>query len=178
MNLKTVFGVGILFGVALFQSGCSTTCLLAYSKKKTWDTFQPQALYQQTNGTRLAMKGDLFKNVPQEKAYAGKGLRQCLVLPDAGRWQLPTEGKEWQWLSDYHNSLCNLAKDSALQDSVPPSYCMVTALPTNHATIPMPNTERRPHAWSIAFVPITAAWDIATAPLQLIGYAIFFSRPM
>ena len=172
MNPRTALNAIILLGLALLATGCCTGMLVDYSKKSTRDTFLPRTLYQETNHTRLAIEGTLFKHVPQEKAYTGKGLPQCLMLPDNNPLSLPAEGKEWQWLHDNRESLCKLAKGSTLQDTIPPNYERVAVFKDTYGSIPMPHTERK-HTAAMACAPLTVAADVVTLPLQLIGWGIW-----
>jgi hypothetical protein len=170
--MKRIKQGGILVLLALCAVGCCTQRLREYSHLTTQDMFIPHLLFQETNGTRLAFEGKLYKNVPQGTAYAGEGKWRSLVMPDTGRWRLPVGGREEQWLHDCYDTLCKLAQDSKLQDSMPSEYQKVTEFHDTNWSLPMPHSQRQPRRGAMAWAPLTVIADVILSPFQLMGFAM------
>ena len=175
MKTKIVFYLTLVVALAMFTTGCCTSALIDRANDgHVEDTFNPSAIYQQTNHNNFALEGTRFINSNQyltpsdapsnhgylmisQKALVSAHLLTNLDLSIIDIKKLPIE----------------LTEHLPIKKKLPQDYQKNADLPTNSVTLIV--KEGYTQKGQLIFLPFAVAIDVATSPIQAVFWYLVFS---
>lgn len=169
-NTRIILQLALAVVLSTCGSGCCTYLLVDSTRYTTKDTFNPSAVYQTTNLQKVALEGTRFKD-SSEQGQANAS-HVFIIMPKDKLVPANLRDNSTFSIDDIQTLQPGLIKGLKTESQLPASFKKVADLPPNNASVVL--KEHHPRRIRYVFVPITAAVDVATAPLQIIALGYFY----